>query len=210
VEKTIAENYGVAMPVLLEQLTSNCPTAEEILKIRDQFVREVNPEGNPWEARYAEKFGFVLAAALLLVRYKISPWTEKRAREAILTVYKASRSVTVSAEQATDSFLIDLREAMKNHRRFPRLARGEKIPSGGKGLWGVVRAVGGKKGVAAVIPFRARKLVKPSAAYDLVLKELAVRNLLVKAPGGNLTRQVLVKGLGERARYICIRMGKKS
>jgi hypothetical protein len=39
-----------------------------------------------------------------------------------------------------------------------------------------------------------------------VLPELAARNLLVKDPDGNISRQVMIKGLTTtRARYVCIK-----
>ncbi len=76
------------------------------------FVRDVGAAGNIWEKRYAEKFGIVLAAATLLARFDIAPWTEARAVTAVTNLYNASRNLTVSVPQATDALLDHVRKAV--------------------------------------------------------------------------------------------------
>jgi len=205
---TIASNYGWAMPEFLRHLVKDRTTlAADILKLRDDFVKDVGATGNIWEKRYAEKFGMVLAAARLLLRYGIAPWTDERAVTAVTNLYKASRSLTVSVPQATDALLEKLRKEVAAKKRFPRVSKGQSLSADQKKeVWGVVREIGGKKNVTAVKPARFKKLVEPSAVSDLVLDELDARKLLVKNPDGNLKRQVAIKGLTEeRARYVCIK-----
>ena len=170
-------------------------------------MKDVGAVGNSWEKRYAEKFGMVLTAALLLVRYGIAPWTEERAVEAVTNLYKASRSLTVSVDQATDGVLERLRKAVAGKKRFPRVGKGQSLNvDQKKEVWGVVREIGGKKNVTAVKPSRFKKLVQPSAVSDQVLDELEARKVLVKSPDHNLKCQVLIKGLTKkRARYVCIK-----
>lgn len=208
VEKAISTNYGVAMPKYLKHLSRDYAALRpDIIFILNKFVTDVGAATDAWEKRYAEKFGIVLAGALLLNRYGFAPWTEDRAREAITAVYRASRSQTVSISEATNNLLAKLKTKVKNEILFPRI---EKSDEGSiddpKRCWGVVRTVGGKKGVTLLRRSRFEKLVQPSAVADLVLKELDARGLLVKGPNGSRTRQVLIGGLREkRVRYICIR-----
>ena len=207
VEATIEANYGVAMPKFLGHLVKDrAALAADIVKFRDDFVENVGATGNSWEKRYAEKFGMVLAAARLLVRYGIAPWTDDRAVTAVTNLYKASRSLTVSVPQATDALLDKLRKAVAAKKRFPRVGKGQSLsPVQKKEVWGVVREIGGKNNVTALKPSRFMKLVQPSAVAEQVLEELDARKLLVK-DGDNLKRQVLIKGLTQkRARYVCIK-----
>jgi hypothetical protein len=208
VETTIAANYGVGMPVFVGHLVKDrAVLAADILEIRDDFVKNVGATDNNWEKRYAEKFGLPLAAALLMVRYGIAPWTEERAITAITNLYKASRSLTVSVPQATDALLTRLRKQVAAKKHFPKVSKGETLNKAQKKeFWGCVREIGGKKNVTVVTMTRLRKLVQPAAVADQVLEELASRSLLVKATDGNSTRQVSIKGLTEtRARYVCIK-----
>lgn len=208
VEDTISENFGVAMPKLLECLVRDRHAlAADILKLRNDFVKAVGVAGNSWETRYAEKFAMVLAGARLMVRYGIAPWTDARAIEAVTNMYRASRSLTVSADQATEAFLGTARKLVKAKVRFPKLRKGASLNDRHqKKAWGVIREVGGKKNVTAIRPARFNAMVVPSAASDLVLEELDSRKLLVKDPSGALSRQLMVKGLSEkRARYVCVR-----
>jgi hypothetical protein len=207
VEETISTHYGVAMPAYLERLCKDYSIlAPDIVKIIDDFVVRVGAANDTWERRYAEKFGMPLAGALLLARYGIAPWTEDRARDALATVYKASRSLTVSVSEATDMLLTVLREKVRNKKLFPRVEKGKGVAVDAKAWWGVIRTVDGKSSVTVIRPTRFKKLVQPAAAADKVLHELDVRNLLIKDSAGSLTRQVLIKGLGdERVRYVCIK-----
>lgn len=208
VATTIAINHGVAMPEFLKYLVKDRATlAADILKLRDSFVKDVVPTGDNWERRYAEKFGIVLAAARLLVRYGIAPWNEERAVTAVTNLYRVSRSQTASVPESTTALLEKLSRLVAAKKRFPRVGKGEALDNNQRAkVWGVIREVDGKKNITVVKASRFRKLVQPSAVSDLVLDELDARNLLVKAPDGHPTRQLLITGLTEkRARYVCIK-----
>lgn len=209
VETTIDTNYGKIIPRYLKHLVSERMELQaEIPEMRDEFVRNVGAADDSWEKRFAEKFGMVLAGCLLLARYGIAPWTEKRAREAVTNLYNASRSMTVSVPEATSALLKKLERQVKDKTLFPRVPKGAELsPGQRRTMRGLVREVGGKKNVAALTFSRFEKLVKPSAASMEVLKALDAQSRLVKDPDGKtLTRQVLVKGLtGKRARYVCIK-----
>jgi hypothetical protein len=205
---TTEVNYGVAMPRFVTHLVKDRPTlGADILEIRDGFVKDVVATHNDWEDRYAEKFGIVLAAALLLVRYGIAPWTEERATTAITNLYNAARSLSVSVPQATDALLTRLRKEVAAKKHFPKVSKGETLTKAQKKeFWGCVKEIGGKKNITAVPMTRLRKLVQTAAVADQVLDELASRNLLMKAPDGHLTRQLEITGLSDkRRRYVCIK-----
>jgi Domain of unknown function (DUF927) len=207
-ETTIAENFGVAMPIFLQKLVAaRVELVPEVDRIRDAFVDEVGASGNSWEKRFAEKFGAPFAAATLMVRFGIAPFTEERAKAAIRNVYRSSRSITVSVPQATDAVLARLTKLVAAGTRFPKVAKGQSIKGAQKtDAWGIIRDVGGKKNVTVIKPERFEKLVEPSAVSDAVLLELAERGVLLKDPEGNLRCQVLAKGLSEkRHRYVCLR-----
>ena len=207
VEETIGSNHGVVMPKFLQRLVKDRATVgTDIQAVINDFVQEVGAAGNTWEKRYAEKFGIVLAAAILMVRYDLAPWTESRAKAAVTNLYNASRGLTVSVPQATDAVLERLRKAMTSKMRFPRLTKGENLDdTRKKAAWGVKRDIGNKKNVVVVRATRFEKLVVPSAVSDQVLDELAARGLLLKDSDGNKKRQLSIKGLtNKRVRYVCI------
>jgi hypothetical protein len=181
--------------------------ADEVSEIRNKFVQTVNASEVNWEKRFAEKFGIVLAATVILAQAGLAPWSQDRALEAVTNIYRSSRSLTVSVPQAADTVLARLKKAVVSKVRFPRLRKGEKLAlADRKDAWGIVREVDGVKDVTLVRRRRFQKLVRPSAVADQVLAELDARNVLVKGSGGNLTRQVLVNGLTtKRARYVCIK-----
>lgn len=208
VEDTISDNYGVAIPKYIANLVKYYPSlATDITKIRDEFVEGVGAARNSFEKRFAEKFGILMAAAVLMVRYEIAPWDEARAKEAITAVYKRSRSATVSIPEVTNRLLDELREAVRKRDRFPRLTKGGTLSlEQQKKAWGVIRKVGDEKNVAVMKSASFRRRVHPPAAADVVLDELAKRDLVVRSPDGNLKYQLAVKGLSKkRPRYICIR-----
>jgi hypothetical protein len=205
VEKIIARNFGVAMPLYLKKLVEERSTiVARAAAIMDRFIADNCPTGDAWEQRYARKFAILRVASYLLVRWGIAPWTEERGAAAIATLYKQSRSQTVSANQATDSFLEAVRKGV-TRGKFPRMKKGAELPTGNK-VWGATRTIAGVPRVIVISGHHFKRLVKPEAAAELVLAELGRRGRLVTGADGNLKRQVLVKALSrKRKRYVCIR-----
>lgn len=208
VEATIRNNYGVVMPEFLKRLVPQRATlAPKIRKTVDDFVRSVCGNADPWECRYAEKFGIVLAGAILLSSFDLAPWTEQRARAAIERMYRTSRATTVSIGEATDTLVAGLRKPVATGQRFAAVAKGQVVsPKQSATLWGVIRDFRRHKNVALIPYARFKHLVKPSAAASHVLSELGRRGVLVKGSDGKNTRQVLIKGFAgnTRARYVCL------
>lgn len=205
VEKTIKENFGVAMPRYLKNLVEERSTiVVTATAIMNRFVADNCPTGDAWEQRCARKFAILGVASYLLSRWNIAPWTEERGTAAIATLYKQSRSQTVSANQATDNFLETIRRGI-TIGRFPLMKKGTELPRGNK-VWGITRTIAGVPRVIVISSWRFKRLVKPEAAAELVLTELGRRNMLVTGADGNPKRQVLIKALShKRKRYVCIR-----
>ena len=98
VEETLAENYGVAMPAYLQELVPNRSSlAPRVRRIMDKFVKRVGADSDPWERRFAEKFGIVLAGAIFASEFEVAPWTKGRAWSAVRAIYRRSRAALASA-----------------------------------------------------------------------------------------------------------------
>lgn len=206
VEETIAANFGVLMPEYLRHLV---PVSNKIrLRVRqviDTFVDKMHANTDPWERRFAEKFGIVLAAALLLSEFGLTPWTEQRAQNAVARVYKRSRAASASVNEATDRLLGRLRRLSRGGERLRAIKKGKSLPADqADRAWGYIRKLNGKPVI--LIPYsRMQRLINPSAITTPVLRELARRQILLKSDG-KFTRQVMIKGLAgdKKPRYVCL------
>ncbi|MCX7307219.1 MAG: hypothetical protein NTZ72_04405 [Afipia sp.] len=203
VDKTIADNYGVAFIEYLRRMVPRRPElTSRITLIIDNFVEKMEANVDPWERRFAEKFGIVLAGAILMSEFGIGPWTRRRARKAIEALYGKARSATISTDDATDSLMLRLRKLVGDGKRFPVVKKGSKLNM--SHAWGVTRTLPGGKPAICIRLSRFRKLVKPSAISSSVLLELSTRRVLIKAANGKKTRQMMFKGSPKRRRYVCL------
>jgi hypothetical protein len=206
VEETIAANFGVLMPEYLRQLVPlRNETRPRVRQIIDEFVDKMHANSDPWERRFAKKFGIVLAAALLLSEFGLTPWSEQRARDAVARVYKRSRAASASVKEATDRLLVRLQRLVRAGTRFRAIQKGKSLPADqANRAWGYIWKLNTKRTV--LIPYaRMERLVNPSAITTAVLHELASRQILLKSDG-KLTRQVMIKGLAgdKKPRYVCL------
>jgi Domain of unknown function (DUF927) len=209
-EQTLAENYGVAMPAYLGKLVpARSSLAPRVRRIMDKFVEKVGANTDPWERRYAEKFGIALAAAIFSSEFGLAPWTKRRAFPAIRTIYLRSRAASASVSEATDALIGKLREAL-TAGHFPRLEKGQTMkPEDAGQAWGVTRTLS-KHGPALIITLsRLQGLISPRAISSAVVAELANRSILIKASDGKPTRQAMILGLNgsKRRRYVVLKLG---
>jgi putative DNA primase/helicase len=208
VEETISSNYGVLMPGYLRELVPlRAELPARLRGIIDEFVDEMHANNDPWERRFARKFGIVLAAALLLSEFGLTPWTKKRARIAVRRVYKRSRAASASVKEAADALLRRLKKLVRAGTRFPAIKKGQSLPADqAKKAWGVIWKLPEAKRTILIPYSRLESLVMPSAITGAVLHELAAREILLKADDGKLTRQVMIKGLAgdKKPRYVCL------
>ena len=173
----------------------------------DGFIEKIRADQDPWERRFAQKFGIALAAAILVSEFGLAPWSKKRARRAIIAVYKKARATSVSADEAADGLVRVLRELVKSGKRFPQLNKGQALSSGSP-AWGAVIDLPNGDRVVATPLNRVEALVKPSAITGPVLGILADRKVVLKSNDGKLTNQVMRKGLTvltgvNRPRLVC-------
>jgi hypothetical protein len=209
-EQTLAENYGVAMPAYLGKLVpARSSLAPRVRRIMDKFVEKVGANTDPWERRYAEKFGIALAAAIFSSEFGVAPWTKEMAFPAIRTIYLRSRAASASVSEATDALIGKLREAL-TAGHFPRLEKGQMMkPEDAGQAWGVTRTLS-KHGPALIITLsQLQNLISPRAISSTVVAELANRGILIKAADGKLTRQTMIHGLNgsKRRRHVALKLG---
>jgi hypothetical protein len=207
VEETLTQNYGVAMPAYLEQLVSKRSELEpRVRRIMDKFVKWVGADTDPWERRFAEKFGIVAAGAIFASEFEVAPWTKKRAAKAIREIYQLSRAASASVSQATDAVINDLREALSVNR-FPRVDKGQTInPQDAGTAWGVTRKSPKHGMIFALTLPRLKSLIRPQALASEVIDEMAKRTILHKDPDGNAARELMIRGLhgSKRRRYVVL------
>jgi hypothetical protein len=210
VEQMLAENYGVAMPAYLRKLVPDRATLEpRVRRIMDKFVEKVGANTDPWERRFAEKFGIVLAGAILSSEFGVAPWTKERAFPAIRAIYQLSRAASASVSEATDAVIGKLRSAL-TARHFPRLEKGQTMkPEAAGQAWGVTRTLSNHGSALMITLSRLQGLISPRAISSAVVAELANRSILIKAADGKSTRQVMILGLNgsRRLRYVALKLG---
>jgi Domain of unknown function (DUF927) len=130
VEQTIAANFGVVMPEYLRHLVPlRNETRPQVRQVIDKFVDNMHANSDPWERRFAEKFGIVLAAALLLSHFGVMPWTKQRARNAVARVYKRSRAASASVNEATDRLLRRLQRLSRGGERLRAIKKRKSLPA---------------------------------------------------------------------------------
>ena len=211
VEETIASNYGVVTPAYLPELLAAQPAVEQrARKIIDAFIESVGADADPWERRFAEKFGTILAAAILLSDWKIGPWTRKRARRAIGRLYKVARAAIVSVEDATTALAQKLLEAI-DEKRFPRWVNGKMLSTKQSDkTWGITKKDMKGRFIVFVPLSRIKLLTQPPAIVMAVLDRLEQEGIVLRAGDGKLTHQKMFNGFtgSTRARYIAFRKKK--
>ena len=200
-------NFGVIMPEYLQKLVPERPKlGSRVRKLTDTFVEKMHAEQDPWERRFAEKFGIVFAAAILLSEFGVAPWTKRRARIAITAIYKRARGASASADEAADALVRKLRKLVKKGKRFPKIKKGQALPPAkASSAWGAIVSQPDVGRVVACPHSRVESLVNPSAITQAVLRKLSSRGLVKKESNGKLTRQVMIKGITgkKRPRYVC-------
>ena len=206
VKVTIRENYGVAFPPYIEWLVENRSQCEVDAKaILEEFIALVSAQHEPWEERFASKFGIFLVGAVFAVRAKVAPWTEERAWESIEAVYRLARRSVFTVSESTEELLQKIRSG-KLDKRFPRLERGsilseERLTR----LWGFRRVVDDVD-VIAITREQLGLLAGSLPLADAILDICRERGLLLQAKAGDWTHSLAAKAIypnGARRRFYC-------
>jgi hypothetical protein len=209
VERTLDANYGVAMPAYLRILVARRSSLQRgVRRIIEKFVKWVGADSDPWERRLAEKFGIVLAAAICASKFRIAPWTEKRAATAIRAIYRRSRVALASVSEATDALIGTLRKGL-SAGRFPQLDKGQTLkPEDAGGAWGVTRKLTTHGPVVLITLENLQRAIRPRPISGAVVDELAWRGLLIKPPDGKTAHEIMIRGLhgSTRRRYVALKL----
>ena len=209
VEVTLAENYGVAMPAHLGILwPQHCSLAPRVRRIMDKFVKKVAADSDPWERRFAEKFGIVLAGAIFASEFGVAPWTKGRAWRAVRTIYRCSRAALTSMSETTDALVGTLRKELSDGR-FPRLDKGQSLkPEDAGRALGVTRRLATHGPALLVTLAQLKGLIRPRATSSAVLADLAKRGILIRSAEGKSTRETMIRGLNgsRRRRYVALKL----
>lgn len=212
VEDTVEENYGVLMPGYLQQIVKGRPALDRrVRQVVDRFVRTVGAHRDPWEKRFASKFGIVFASAILLSEFGLAPWSKERAKQAMLTTYQSARASSISTDEATQFLIRRLVKLVNAGKRFPKIKKGQHLhPERASCAWGAVTTLPGTGRVLAVPLARVTALLRPFAVTDAVLRNLSKHGDILKSSDGKLTREIMLKGLtgSRRRRLVCFDYGR--
>ncbi|PIK73062.1 hypothetical protein CS379_10510, partial [Methylobacterium frigidaeris] len=186
VEDAISENYGAAFEPFIERVVAEQKRyGKRASAIVKKFIDKVGAAHNPWEARFARKFGFVLAGAILAAEADLAPFTTKDAQRAVRRIYHRARKAVFLAEEQADVVLELLRRALESGKRLPRVEGSEKLRKGLHGrAWGFCRVLPGAGEVVALIPDQFERLAGSQPAADAVLTVLQRRRVLVPGRDG--------------------------
>jgi hypothetical protein len=210
-EHTIANNYGVAMPALIEASLRDVSDTGSLAKsLTDDLVRSVVQDGDPWERRFARKLAIAGAGAILLSRFGIGPWSEKRARRAFRRIYKRARLAVSDADEIATALIKSLGGKLANGE-FPEILKGSKVSrSVAESVkLGFIRTLPGLGRSLLLTLDCVRALVARKELVDPVLRRLIGQGFVHRGDDGKSTRQVQVKELAHgRPRYVCIAVAK--
>ena len=200
VEAVIDDNYGLAISSFLQGLIDGgTPTTDKAKSIVSAFVAGVREEGNSLLDRLAEKFGLVLAAAVLAVDFGMGPWRREQATAAVHKAYYEALTMMSSPQEAAAAFLVNLARRASNKKRFPIVEEGQAFPSDRrKRARGLRRTI---EGVGPVVAVRSRYFLKLAGSEnrrEAIVAELHNQRVLVVGKDGKRTRQVMVKGFSAK------------
>ena len=209
VEETLAEHYGVAMPAYLQELVPHRSSlAPRVRLIMDKFAKKVGANSDPWERRFAEKFGIVLAGAIFASEFEVAPWTKRKAWRVVRAIYRRSRAALTSVSETTNDLVGTLRKELRDGR-FPQLDKGQSLKPevAGRAL-GVTRKLATHGPAVLVTLAQLKGLIRPRGTSNAVLADLAKRGFLIQSAEGKSTRETMIRGLNgsRRRRYVALKL----
>jgi hypothetical protein len=101
-----------------------------------------------------------------------------------------------------------IRTASQSETRFPRLEKGESLPSHLRGkAWGFRRDRGEDGEIIAIDPARFEKLTRSKPSAEAVHDRLIERRIALTGRDGKRHLQIAVQGFDRegRARWVCLR-----
>ncbi len=209
VEATIAVNYGVAQVPFVAALVANRSflTAQVKEAVAD-FIEQVGADNDSWERRYAAKFAIVAAGAVIAADYGVAPFTAEHALRCVKKAYRVARRSVFTVEEAVNALKASLRSALADDTTFPRIEKGQSLPSKLKDTaWGFRRKDAQHGQIIAIAPARFIGVIGSLPAANAVLAVLTEKGIAIPGSGGKSHRQMAVQGFSRdgRGRWVCVR-----
>ena len=204
VERTVAVNFGRALRRYAQWLVDDPEGAgQRAREIVEAFVAKCGAVGDSWEARFARKFGIVLAGMILASEARVAPWREKQARRAVARVYRAARGAVVTVEENAKEVIAAFRDGLARGR-FPDEGKGGDLPTiAPEGPWGVSRRHKRLGDVVAVDPAQFARIVGSEARATVVFDRLLADGAAIRNHDGK--RRFQLHHGKERRRWILLK-----
>jgi hypothetical protein len=202
-EQTILKNYGKAFPQFMDAV---CADLDAIVKRVNRnvslFMKNVAPNADAKTSRLVEKFGIIYAGAIEACRLGVAPWTEERARVAIVHVCRLALE-GIAKESAVEAALKKLQGTCQRSEQFPVVEKGESLSPNLVGRVKGFRRAGVRQFVA-VSPEDLEQIIGGKEITAKVLKRLEDKGI-IWMESGKRVRKVQVCGFGPaiRNRWYC-------
>lgn len=211
VERTISQNYGVALKPYVARLVRYRSKARTVtLKFVDQFIVRAEAT-DPWERRFATKFALVAAAMGLAANLRIAPWRRQQGANAALRVYRMARKAIFSPAEGAEKFLADVRKCLADRRLVPILEECDALqPDLRETAIGFRRRHSRQGDIIALRPDWCESKLGSKVVARKVMKSLLTNDVAVKSPDGKTRPQIAVSGFDRvgRSRWIFLHYKK--
>jgi hypothetical protein len=190
-ENGIASNYGLLMPRWIELLLKK-DLAARVVELCDKFVKAAEPQGQPWESRFARKFGLLYAAGKIATENGLLPWPDDWAWRATHRCHRRALAATRVDQQFAQRVMRRLNVLASDPKTFPKATTGGTSPVKlDTTALGVSLGLDGKQ-VLAIRDEEFVKHVGGKQVYNAVIKAFHAQGLVLKGQGHANTRQLLV------------------
>jgi hypothetical protein len=116
VERTMRLNCGVAFPRFIEYVVRNRKAVlARFAALAERFVNKLAPP-DPWERRFALKFGYDYAGAVIAIEAGVLPCDERHARRSIAKLYRVARRCFSTDLDLADTALKNLQNSLTDER----------------------------------------------------------------------------------------------
>lgn len=206
IETTIRDHYGVAFRPYIEALVADREeAAQEAKRLINVFLTDQKVGDDPWEQRFARKFGLVLAGMILAARYEVAPWTEGQARACARQAYKSAQKALRATHEMADTFVAQVKAAF-DQGHFPRLGKGEALAEDQQETaWGFRWEAKKGRMIVAVDPARLTSFASSRPVRTALLDILVEQGLIHQSKDGKRLHQIGAVGSPRqgRARWLC-------
>jgi|GEM_PF-3702113 len=200
-------NHGVAGRKYLRKLVSEIEgSTSALLSSMEEFMKVANVPQLGWEWRFAKRFALSYASGILAAKFKVVPWTKKIIREANLKCYFDARRAVLDFEGLMNSVSSEIR-GKANNKSLIRDLRKNADNSSRPSVSDAEGFIKHDKHGTYVAVHRGilQKWIGERLPVDAVVNKLEQDGHLVISSRGIPTRQILIKGIEGKQRYICLK-----